>query len=59
MFTITVAVHLNNHYDDTVEDLMASCREAVKQGTEENMSEAMNEQVCHKEKNEGYLKSNI
>ena len=46
MFTITVAVHLNNHYDDTVEDLMASCREAVKQGTEENMSE-------------GYLKSNI
>ena len=56
-----MAVRLNNHYDDTVsvEDLVASCSEAVKQGTEENMSEAMNEQVCHKEKNEGYLKSNI
>jgi hypothetical protein len=49
---IRVAVHLNNHYDDTVECLMASCREAVKQGTEENIYEAMNEQVRHKEENE-------
>ena len=45
-----MAVHVN------VEDLLAACRETVKHGAEsgkeDNIHEAMNEQVCHKKMND-------